>query len=105
MSVEIGQQHGNSFTHQPATVYRDPVTAQRQPGPLEIEELGRGQVHSDLLRMGLTAARRPPAVGVGSGGRRAEQLGDARQAYPPGARPSRPACRHRSRTSLASTRY
>src|SRR6185312_8116623 len=102
--VEIGEQHGNSLTHQPATVCRDPVTAQRQPGPLEIEELGRGQVDGDLLRMGLTAAGWPPAVGVGADGSRAEQFGDARQAYPPGAGSAWPACRHRCRTSLASTR-
>ncbi len=104
MSVEIGQQHGNSFTHQPATIYRDPVTAQRQPGPLEIEELGRGQVHSDLLRVRLAAAGLAARSGGRPWGGRPEQFSDTRQAHPARTGPARSACRHRSSTSLASSR-
>src|SRR5215472_10119713 len=57
--VQIGEEHGQRLAHDPAPVNGDAVRAQRQPSPLQVNQLGPRQVDSDLLRMTLAAARLP----------------------------------------------
>ena len=59
--VQVGEQHGQGLPDQPATVHGNAVRAQGQPGALQIEQLGRRQVHGDLLGVGLPAAGLAPA--------------------------------------------
>src|SRR5216683_1170982 len=101
LRLQVGEQHGDRLPDQAAPVHGDPVPAQGQPRALEFEQLVGGQVDSDLLSVPLTPAGLTLAIDDGTGTGGTEQLRDSRQAHPPGPGP---ACRHRSSTSLASSR-
>src|SRR5207247_5206691 len=101
---QVRDEHRDSFPHQPAPVHADPVDTQGQAGTLQIEELVYGQVNRDLLRVGFPPTGLPPWITGGAGADGAEQFGDSRQIHPARTGPARSACRHRSSTSLASSR-
>jgi hypothetical protein len=63
LGVQIGQQYGEGLTYQPATIHGNPVSAKREPGPLEVEKLGGGQVNRDLLGVSFAPAGLPPVPG------------------------------------------
>ena len=61
LGVQIGEHHGDRLAHDPAAVDDHPVVAaQRQPRPLQLEQLLGRAVDGDLLVVLLPAAR--PAV-------------------------------------------
>ena len=68
------------------------------------KEFVRGQVDRNLLRVGFSPTGLPPGISGGAGADGAEEFSDSRQAYPARTGPAFPACRHRSSTSLASSR-
>jgi len=75
--------------------------AQGKPGVLQLEQLIGRQVDGDLVGVLLPAAGGTVRRDLRTGCSRAKELRYARKAYP--SRPSS-ACRHRSITSLASSR-
>src|SRR5215469_2291860 len=54
--LQVGEQHGQRLADNPAAVDRDPVAAQDQLGPFQLDELGAGEVDGDLLWMAFPAA-------------------------------------------------
>src|SRR5580693_3438472 len=56
LGIEIGEQYGDGLADQPATIHSNPIRAQREPGSFQGEQLSRGQVHGDLLRVRFPAA-------------------------------------------------
>src|SRR5579863_8424031 len=55
--VQVGQQDRDRLPHQPPPVERDAQPPQPQPRVLELEQLGGGEVDSDLLVVPFPAGR------------------------------------------------
>src|ERR1700722_12429702 len=99
--VQVGEQDRDRLPDQAPPVEDHPEPAQPQPRVLELKQFGGGKVDGDLLVVSFPA-RRLAFIGGGWRGRGgAQQLCDPGNAYPAGPTPS---VRHRSSTSLASSR-
>src|SRR6266704_3100966 len=99
--VQVGQQHGDGLADEPAPVDDHAEPAQRQARVLKVEQFGGGQVDGDLVVVLFPAGRRAFTSRGWRGFDGAQELLHPGDTYP--ARPP-PACRHRSSTSLASSR-
>jgi hypothetical protein len=80
--VEVGEQDGDRLPHEPSPVGDEAEAAQLEPGVLQVEQLGGGQVDGNLLIVPLPAGYLTfiGASWQGSGG--AQQLRDSGNTYP-----------------------
>src|SRR5262249_7146560 len=83
--VQVCEQDRDCFPDDPAPVDGESVGPQRQPCPLQFNQLGAGHVNGDLLWVAFPAARLSFTFYRRTWRRRPQQLCDSWQAYP--ARP------------------
>jgi hypothetical protein len=83
LGIEVGKQDRERLPDDPAPVNGDAQGTQREPGTFQVEQFTAGKVHRDLLRVALPPARLALGVDGRAAARRAEKLGNPREAYPP----------------------